>query len=309
VSRTVAAVDCGTNSIRLLVVRHDGDHTEELARETRLARLGQGVDATGEFHPDALERAFVIFREFAAIIAAHGPAETRVVATSAARDVSNRADFEAGVREHLGVDPDIISGDEEARLSTAGVLSGVDVPRPVLILDIGGGSTELILVDEGDTIRHQVSLNIGAVRVRERFLPSDPPTADEVAAARAFIEEQIDGSGIAFDEVATAVGVAGTATSFAARRLGLLEYSRSAVHEVVLTPDFIVEATDHWLETPADVITQEPCMHPLRAQVIGAGGLILEALSARVPGGSVMVSETDILDGIALSIVDRQPLD
>jgi exopolyphosphatase / guanosine-5'-triphosphate,3'-diphosphate pyrophosphatase len=303
VSRTVAAVDCGTNSIRLLVLRREGDATEELARETRLARLGQGVDATGEFHPDALQRAFVIFEEYAAIIAAHGGAEVRVVATSAARDVSNRHVFEEGVRARLGVGPDVISGDEEARLSTAGVLSGVRVPTPALVLDIGGGSTELILVGSGGAVTHQTSLNIGAVRIDERFLHTDPPTDDEVAAARAHIGAQLDASGVRFDDVASAVGVAGTVTSFGARLLGLAEYSRSAVHELVLTREYIAQATEHWVATPVEEIAKEPCMHPLRAQVIGAGALILDELSSRIPGGSVLVSETDILDGIALSIL------
>ena len=139
-ARTVAAVDCGTNSIRLLVLRA-GDHgVEELAREVRLARLGQGVDRTGEFHPEALARAFAIFEEFRAIIDAMGGAQVRVVATSAARDVSNRAAFEAGVRDRLGVAPDVISGDEEARLSCTGVRSGVEAASPSLVIDIGGGA-------------------------------------------------------------------------------------------------------------------------------------------------------------------------
>ncbi|NLE97433.1 MAG: Ppx/GppA family phosphatase [Propionibacterium sp.] len=302
-SRTVAAVDCGTNSIRLLILVSDGSTVRELTRETRLARLGQGVDATSEFHPDALARAFAVFDEYAAIITAHGDVEVRVVATSAARDVSNRSVFEDGVRARFGVDVDVISGDEEARLSSAGVLSGVDVAMPALVIDIGGGSTELITIADGGTIAHQTSLDIGAVRVRERFLPHDPPTNDEIAAARAYVHGKLDASGVDFGRIATAVGVAGTVTTFAARVLGLAEYNRAAVHELVLTRDDIVGATEHWITTPVEEIVREPTIPLLRAQVIGAGALILEAISARVPGGAVLVSETDILDGIAHSIL------
>ncbi len=303
-SRTVAAIDCGTNSIRLLVLRSHSADVEELAREVRLARLGQGVDATGEFHPDALQRAFVIFDEFAAIIEALGGAEVRVVATSAARDVSNRGVFEEGVRARLGVTPDIIDGAEEARLSSKGVLSGVHAPAPTLVLDIGGGSTELVVIDADARIRHAISMNIGAVRVRERCLPSDPPTPAQVAEARELVRRELDASGVRFDELASAVGVAGTVTSVAARTLALVQYEREAVHETLLARADIVEATEHWLATSSEEIAHEPCMHPLRAQVIGAGSIILDELSARIPGGAVLVSETDILDGIALEMLD-----
>lgn len=301
---TVAAVDCGTNSIRLLVLRQDADGVHELTRQTRLARLGQGVDATGEFHPEALERANAVFEEYAALIAAHGDdVVTRVVATSAARDVSNRSEFERNVEQRLGVKPDVISGDEEAALSSAGVLSGVETDSPGLIIDIGGGSTELVVVGEGGEILSAVSLDIGAVRVSERFLHSDPPTPDEITAAQRHVEETIDGTGINFDALRCAIGVAGTVTSFAARVLGLSTYHREAVHQKLLTRDDIVAATTHWLMTPVAEITEEPCMHPLRAQVIGGGAIILRALSDRVPRGEVLVSETDILDGIALAML------
>lgn len=299
-SRTVAAVDCGTNSIRLLILREEAGDVEELAREVRLARLGQGIDATGEFHPDALARAFAVFDEFATIIAAHGGAEVRVVATSAARDARNRTEFEDGVRARLGVAVDVVTGDEEAHLSATGVLAGVHSQRPTLVLDIGGGSTELIVIDEGDDLSRAVSLNMGAVRVRERFFQSDPPTPEEVARAREFVAGQLDSSGIEFEEIATAIGVAGTVTSVAARVLGLAEYRRDAVHATSLSRADIVAATEHWLSTPSDAIADEPCMHPLRAEVIGAGSMILDEISSRVPDG-VIVSETDILDGIALS--------
>ncbi|MGV8846146.1 Ppx/GppA phosphatase family protein [Tessaracoccus sp.] len=295
---TVAAVDCGTNSIRLLVLRAEDDGgVTELCREVRLARLGQGVDATGEFHPDALQRAFVVCDEFAAIIAGHGADSVRFVATSAARDVSNRQVFFDGVRARLGVQVDVIAGEEEARLSASGVRSGVDAPPPVLVIDIGGGSTELVVVD--DDVRLATSLNMGAVRVRERFLHTDPPTPAELQNARAFIGALLDGAGVDFTSVRTAVGVAGTVTSMAAATLGLQAYSRDAVHATVLTREDVRAACGHWVETAVASIELEPCMHPLRAEVIAGGSLILDEISARLPTGEILVSETDILDGIA----------
>ncbi|RMB62190.1 Ppx/GppA phosphatase family protein [Tessaracoccus antarcticus] len=296
---TVAAIDCGTNSIRLLVLRGRSDGgTTELCREVRLARLGQGVDATGEFHADALARAFVVCDEFAGIVADLGVDRLRFVATSAARDVTNRDVFFDGVRGRLGVDVDVITGDEEARLSAEGVRSGIEAPQPALVLDIGGGSTELVVV-EGDDVVLSISLNVGAVRVRERFLHTDPPTTGEQQAAREFIGGLLDGSGVDFGAIATAVGVAGTVTSVAAATLGLDKYSRDAVHGARLSRDDIAAACAHWTTTKVADIESEPCMHPLRAGVIGGGSLILDEISARVPGGCVLVSETDILDGIA----------
>ncbi len=296
---TVAAIDCGTNSIRLLVLRAGGDATvTELCREVRLARLGQGVDATGEFHPDALQRAFTVCEEFAAIIEDLHVDVVRFVATSAARDVSNRQVFFDGVRERLGVGVDVITGDEEARLSASGVSSGLEAREPVLVIDIGGGSTELVLVDAG-AVLHATSLDVGAVRVTERFLATDPPTPSEQAGARDFISALLEGSGIDFRSVRSAVGVAGTVTSVAAATLGLDVYSRDAIHATRLSRDDVRSACDHWLATAASDIEKEPCMHPLRAGVIGGGALILDEISARVPGGTILVSETDILDGIA----------
>ena len=300
---TVAAIDCGTNSIRLLVLAGSRDAPQELAREVRLARLGQGVDATREFHPDALARTFAVCDEFAQIIRAHGAEKVRFVATSAARDVTNRQLLIDGVRERLGVEMDVIPGQEEARLSSAGALCAVDVTPPTLILDIGGGSTELVLADGAGTIVHSVSLNVGSVRLRERFLHTDPPTPEEQRASREFVGDLLDGSGIDFAAVASAVGVAGTVTSVAARALGLGAYSRDAVHGLVLGRDDIRDANSHWLATPVSEIEGEPCMHPLRAGVIGAGTLILDEIAARIPSQKILVSETDILDGIALELL------
>lgn len=300
----VAAIDCGTNTIRLLVLERRGDEAVERLRRIELARLGQGVDATGEFHPEALARAFAVCDQFRSDIERWGVDRIRFVATSAARDARNREDFFAGVHERLGVEVEVISGDEEARLGFAGVLAGVAPSFPALTLDIGGGSTELVVGDERG-VRHAVSLNIGAVRLHERALASDPPTDDEVALARATVASLLDGSGTDFGSVHQAIGVAGTATSMAARDLGLDSYDRTRVHGHVLSREAIARHTKHWLRTPIADIMTEPCMQPLRAEVIGAGALILDEISRRVPGGSVTISETDLLDGVAADLLAR----
>ena len=299
----VAAIDCGTNSIRLLVLSGSRKAPVELVREVRLARLGQGVDATGEFHPDALARTFAVCEEYARIIREHGAEKVRFVATSAARDVSNRRLLVDGVRERLGVEVDVIPGQEEARLSSMGALCALDVASPTLVVDIGGGSTELVLVDGAGTILHSVSLNVGAVRLRERFLHTDPPTPGEQKNARGFVGELLDGSGIDFAAVAGAVGVAGTVTSVGARVLGLESYSREAIHGLVLERGDVEAVTRHWLTTPVGLIEQEPCMQPLRAGVIGAGALILDETISRIPEEIIRISETDILDAIALELL------
>lgn len=300
---TVAAIDCGTNSIRLLVLSGSRAAPVELAREVRLARLGQGVDATGEFHPDALARTFAVCEEFARIVRDHGAEKVRFVATSAARDVSNRRLLVDGVRERLGVGVDVISGQEEARLSSVGALCALDVASPTLVIDIGGGSTELVLADGAAAILHSISLNVGAVRLKERFLRTDPPTSEEQKAARDFVGELLDGSGIDFTAAAGAVGVAGTVTSIGARVLGLESYSREAVHGLVLERGDVEAVTRHWLTTPVGLIEQEPCMQPLRAGVIGAGALILDETISRIPEEKIRISETDILDAIALELL------
>lgn len=305
-THTVAAIDCGTNSIRLLVLRQEDDGlVSELTREVRLARLGQGVDATGEFHPDALSRASAIFDEFAAMMRDLGVDRARFVATAAARDVSNRDVFEADVQQRLGLAVDVISGDEEARLSAAGVLSGVVAEAPVLVFDIGGGSTEFVLIDGNRDVVHAVSTQMGAVRVKERFLHDDPPGEDQVSSARAFVLGTIVGTGVDFSQVVTAVGVAGTVTSVAASVLGLQEYSREAVHGTLLDRGQIAAASHRWLTQTAEETAKEPCMHPLRAGVLGAGSLILDEVAAQVPNQRVLVSETDILDGIAHELLAR----
>nr|NLI49840.1 Ppx/GppA family phosphatase [Propionibacterium sp.] len=306
-TRRVAAIDCGTNSVRLLVAEADGSGFAELDRDLRLTRLGQGVDATGRFAPEALTRTLDAVADFAARIDHLGAERVRFVATSAARDASNREVFFAGVRALLGVEAEIISGDEEARLSFAGALSVArDVAWPVLVMDIGGGSTELVLgaVDAAGApvVRAARSLDVGSVRLRERFLHSDPPTAAEVAAASRYVDELIAGSGVEVAAARTWIGVGGTATSLAAISLGLPTYDRARVDGAVLPRAAVRELADRLLGMPVAEVLRIPTMQPKRADVICGGALIAARVGDRCPV-DLRVSEADILDGIVLDLL------
>ena len=303
----VAAIDCGTNSIRLLIAEsRPGGGLVDLDRRLEMVRLGQGVDATGEFHPDALERTFAATASYADVIAERGvdPTRIRFVATSASRDAGNREQFFSGVRDRLGVAPEVISGDEEARLSFAGALSRVHPPSdPVLVMDIGGGSTELIIgTRDGEIIAGQ-SLDIGSVRLTERMLPSDPATDTELQRAREFVDAQLLESGIDLPSVRSWVGVAGTATTLAAMHLRLLTYDRERVHGAAIASSEIAGLVERLHGRTADDIRTIPSMHPRRADVITAGALIAERVAARVAAENLIVSESDILDGIALRLL------
>lgn len=294
----VAAIDCGTNSIRLLICEDAPGGPREVYRRLELVRLGQGVDATGAFHPDALARTFAAIEGFASVIADAGVERLRFVATSAARDVENRAEFERGVRDRLGVEVEVISGAEEARLSFAGALAVLeDAPEPVLVTDIGGGSTELVLGKVDGTVTAARSLDVGSVRLRERLLRSDPIHPDERRAAEAHIDLLLARCDVPVAEAATWIGVAGTMTSMAALWLGLEEYDRSRVHGARLTSEQIAEITDRLVTTRvADLVG--PMLPPLRAQVIAAGAVVCSRIATRC-GVDLIVSETDILDAVA----------
>ena len=303
----VAAIDCGTNSVRLLVAEEaPGGGLADLDRRLILTRLGQGVDATGRFHPDALERTLAAFAEYAGVIAGFGVERIRLAATSAARDASNRDEFFAGARRLLGVDAEIISGDEEAALSFRGALTALpDVAAPALVMDIGGGSTELVLGSGGTTphIDHGLSLDIGSVRVRERFLAGDPPTAARVAEASGYIDSLLDSSGIPFADVATWIGVGGTATSLSALNQRLPEYDRTRVHASTMRRADLHSLADKLLTSSVAQVRELPSMHPKRADVICAGALIADRVGRRVPV-DLTISESDILDGIALGLLE-----
>jgi len=302
---TVAAIDCGTNSIKVLIagVRDDGG-LDVVLRDSRVVRLGQGVDETKMLADEALERTFAAIDEFAAIIREHGvpPERLRFCATSATRDAGNAAVFAEGVRTRLGVEPDVLSGDEEAALVFAGAMAAQSPmpPEPVLVIDIGGGSTELVL-GEGER-RDAVSMDIGSVRLHERHLHSDPPTAAEVAACVADIDRHLDDSGIALDRAATVVGTSGTIKTLACGVMDLDTYDRAAFDRAVLSNAETARFVDALVAMTVAERRALPYMHPGRADVIGAGALIWSRILARVPVPEHLVSEADILHGMAAAI-------
>ena len=307
-----AAFDCGTNSLRLLIADIDEDGTmTEVDRRMRIVRLGQGVDRTGAFHPDALERTFAVCDEYAEIIARHAPQRQRFVATSASRDVSNRDAFVDGVRARLGLEPEVIDGEEEARLSFLGATAGVpDAAAPQLVMDLGGGSTELILGGAGTDSAY--SMNIGCVRLFERHLAEDPPTAAQIAALRADVDDAFSEAAQHVDVSAarTLVGVAGTITTVAAATLDLDRYDRDRIHGASLSPAQIAQTAQRLVAMPSAQRAELPYMHPGRVDVIAAGSLVFARLVELIDdavtraGGrlDIRVSESDILDGIALGL-------
>jgi exopolyphosphatase/guanosine-5'-triphosphate,3'-diphosphate pyrophosphatase len=300
----VAAVDCGTNSIRLLIADLADGVLTEVDRRTMIVRLGQGVDATGAFAPEALERTFKACDEYADVVLAAGVERLRFVATSAARDVSNRDEFFAGVEARFGVEPDIIAGAEEAELSFRGATSGLaelDVPGPYLVADIGGGSTELVLGDANGVVSAE-SLDMGSVRMTERHLSSDPALVAEMAAATKDVDALLAATSVPLAEARSLIGVAGTVTTVAAVALRLNEYDRSRVHHARIPGPLLLDTTS-WLmgSTRADRAAV-PVIHPGRVDVIGAGALILRTVMEESGARSVVASEHDILDGIAYSL-------
>jgi exopolyphosphatase/guanosine-5'-triphosphate,3'-diphosphate pyrophosphatase len=305
----VAAIDCGTNSIRLLIAEPDGaGGLKDLERRLEVVRLGQGVDATGEFHPDALQRTFAAVDEYAELIKkAEVPVENvHFVATSATRDVKNREALFAGIKERLGVLPDVISGETEARLSFNGALSRV-LPKgePVLVMDIGGGSTELITGSVAGDMHSAISLDIGSVRVTERFLKQNPVADVDLARAAAYVDDLLAGSGVDFGSIGTWIGVAGTVTTLAGVYLGLEQYDRERVHGAIIPLPSVEELLHRLATLTVDEIRALPSMHPGRADVITGGALVEARIAARLKVDDLIVSESDILDGIALQLIDR----
>jgi exopolyphosphatase/guanosine-5'-triphosphate,3'-diphosphate pyrophosphatase len=303
----VAAIDCGTNSIRLLIADVDVDAGTlvDVERRNTIVRLGQGVDRTRRFADDALERTFAACREYAELVAAHGVGNLRFVATSASRDVENRDAFAAGVHAVLGVEPEVISGDEEAALSFAGgTRELVGVPGfdpPYLVVDIGGGSTEFVIGDRD--VEAARSVDVGCVRLTERHLHDDPATPAQVDAARADIEAAIE---LAAQTVpmakATLVGLAGSVTTVAAIALQLPEYDADRIHHSRISAAQVHSISEMLLAMTREQRAALPVMHPGRVDVIGAGALILDTIVTRLGAPDVVVSEHDILDGIAFSI-------
>ena len=313
----VAAIDCGTNSIRLLVAdltEHDDGtvHLRDVHREMRIVRLGEGVDATKRLSEAALRRTRDALADYAKVCVRKGAERVRMVATSATRDATNRDEFFAMTKEILGVEAEVISGDEEARLSFTGAVGDLEPEDgPFVVTDLGGGSTELV-VGTWDGKRAEItgalSVDIGCVRITERCLHSDPPTAEEVAAAREFAGQTLQP---AFDTVPVAdartwVGVAGTITTLSAVEQELPAYDSERTHLSRLSRDQIRRTAERLLGASKEVRAANPVIHPGRVDVIGGGALITDVLAERlerVAGVSeLLVSEHDILDGIALSL-------
>ena len=310
-ARRVAAIDCGTNTVKLLVADLDADTGEEqeLVRESRMVRLGQGVDETGRLSDEALERLFAAVDEYAAVVAEHGVSSLRFCATSAARDASNAAVFSSGVRERLGVEPEVIAGAEEAQLSYDGATRGLaDLVAPLLVVDIGGGSTELVLGDAHGSVRAGHSLDIGSVRLTERCLHSDPPTPDETAQAVAVIDAALDelpGHGVDVAEARSLMVVSGTGLTVAAAALDLPDLDRTELHRATVSAESARDAARRLVAMPVAERRTLGYMQPGRADVIGAGALILDRVLERTPVDELRVSISDILDGIAWSCLDR----
>lgn len=301
----VAAIDCGTNSIRLLVAEISEGALAEIDRQMVIVRLGEGVDRTGEFSPAALERTFAACDTYAEVITAADVQAVRFVATSASRDVSNRDEFIRGVRSRLGVEPEVITGAEEALLSFSGAVGGLAAgmaPAPRLVVDIGGGSTECVLGDEVPNASW--SADIGCVRMTERHLHADPPTPEQVSATRSDIARALDEVEIhvPLDQSASMIGLAGTVTTVSAIAHGLSDYDPAFLHGSVITSAQIDEVVERLLVMPRVERAAIPVMHPGRVDVIAGGGLVLQEVLARTGLDRVVVSETDILDGIARSL-------
>lgn len=314
----VAAIDCGTNSVRLLIADiaagggdgEGGATLTDVERRMEIVRLGEGVDQTGRLSPAALERTFTAMRGYAELIErhgdGHGPVKTRVVATSATRDAANRADFVSGVVDIFGVVPEVISGDEEAGLSFTGAtreLAKLRPARPYLIVDIGGGSTEIVLgSSSADAAR---SIDIGCVRMTERHLRDDPPSPEQISNAAADIDAALAAvrETVPVDEARTLVGLAGSVTTVAGIALDLPRYEPDRIHLARITAGQVHEVTRRLLHATRAERAEFGVMHPGRVDVIGAGALILDRIMREYGFGAVVVSEHDILDGIAWSLV------
>lgn len=312
VTTRVAAIDCGTNSIRLLVAElpdpSAGPQAElvDLTRRMEIVRLGQGVDRTGRLAPEAIERTRVALKAYASEIGSLGADRVRMCATSASRDASNAEDFRVMVRETLGVEPEVVSGDEEARLSFTGAVRGLpaSAEAPYLVIDIGGGSTEFVVGSRDLTVDAAISVDIGCVRMTERHLAGDPPTVDEVAAAEADIAAAVDRAlaVVPGRQAATLVGLAGSVTTVVAIAKGLTGYDPERIHHARVSYDEVAKVTADLLSMTREQRLAIPVMHPGRADVIGAGALVLRVVMERAGMPSVVASEHDILDGIAYSL-------
>jgi exopolyphosphatase / guanosine-5'-triphosphate,3'-diphosphate pyrophosphatase len=312
----VAAIDCGTNSLRLLIADVDPPARQlaDVDRRMEIVRLGQGVDATGRLAPEALARTFRVLEEYALQIGNASASRVRMVATSATRDAANAGDFVSGVTRILGVVPEVLSGDQEAHLSFTGATAELAAaqrpaePPPYLVADIGGGSTEFAAGADGpDAARPAaaLSVDIGCVRLTERHLHHDPPLPGEVSAATADIDRALDAvaAKVPVTGARTLIGLAGSVTTVAGIALGLPAYDPAKIHHATIPAEQVRAVTRNLLGQTREERARIPVMHPGRVDVIGAGALVLDRIMTRFGFGEVVVSEHDILDGIAWSLV------
>jgi exopolyphosphatase / guanosine-5'-triphosphate,3'-diphosphate pyrophosphatase len=303
----VAAIDCGTNSIRLLVADVDGDRLTDVVRRMEIVRLGEGVDRSGRLSDAGLQRTFAALDDYATVIRRHDVERIRMVATSATRDAANRSVFVDGVVTRLGVAPEVVTGDEEAALSFDGATRELrggtgGFPAPYLVCDIGGGSTEFVLGDE-DGMRSARSVDVGCVRLTERHLHDDPPTAEQVESARRDVRRALADVRQAVDVQAarTLVGLAGSVTTVVALALGLDRYRPERIHHARVDAAAVHRVATSLLSMARAERAALPVMHPGRVDVIGAGALVLDAVVDDLGVGELVASEHDILDGIAFS--------
>ncbi|MGO1592492.1 MAG: Ppx/GppA phosphatase family protein [Ancrocorticia sp.] len=311
----VAGIDCGTNSIRLLIADVPGQNgpLDDVVRLMDVVRLGQGVDRTGQFDPVALERTLAKVGEYADLCREHGVESIRFAATSATRDASNRQEFLDGVRRALGVPVQVLTGDQEASTSFEGAASvmGTDGPSPVIAVDLGGGSTEIVLGEPGQGVVSDFSMNVGCVRMHERHMASDPATDEQIAAARADVNAALDEAEavVDFTSARGLVGLAGTVTTLTARALGLQQYDPARIHGTELTVEQVTEVCEWFIHSEKSERDALGYMHPGRSDVMASGALVWEEVVKRVAarmadGGTslkaIITSEHDILDGMAL---------
>jgi len=301
----VAAIDCGTNSIRLLIADISNGIFKEVVRSMEVVRLGQGVDKNKSFHPDAIKRTLDAVEMFSEVIASKGVERIRFCATSATRDATNRSLFTDGVRGILGVEVEVIPGEEEAMLSFNGATKELmQSDAPYLVVDIGGGSTEFVF--GSNKVENAKSVDIGCVRISERHFTSEPTTMDQVASATIDIDTAIAqaASVVPISNAKTLVAVAGTATTVAAAALELKDYDRHLIHLARISADKVHKVSAMFQSMNKDEIANLGYMHPGRVDVITAGSLVLSRVMAATGASEFVASESDILDGMAWSLIN-----
>ena len=302
----LAAIDCGTNSTRLLIARGAGPGKVPLVRINTITRLGQGVDRTGRLDPDAVDRTVTVLRGYRGLLDEHGAERVRMTATSAARDAGNRDEFFDAAEAAIGTRPELLTGEEEAALSFRGATAELDpADGPFLVVDIGGGSTEFIVGT--DDVDHAMSVDIGCVRLTEQYMESDPPAPEELHACISVTDAWLDDVTReipAVTEAKTFVGLAGTVTTMAAVELGLQEWDREAIHHFRFTRSAVEDVFRTLATESLADRKHNPGLEAARADVIVAGSCIFVAIMRRLGFEECLVSESDILDGLVASLAD-----